>query len=357
MGELGSRADDDSTSADTGFSQSEPFTGYGPDYVPGGPDYVIGPDGQLLLGPDGNPIFDRRRPKDERRPANPRVSVVVPANKADNIREILPYLKEFYEVIVVVNDDDHESAEAARQALPMAKVVYQTRKGKGNALACGFAEVTGDAIVMFDVDGSADPHEIPRFIKALTDGADLAKGSRYCPGGGSDDITVIRSLGNKGLNLVASMLTATKFSDLCYGYNAFWADQLYMLDLPEIEIDDGPAMVRGDGFEIEALIIGRFALSGAAITEVPSFEHHRYYGTTNLHAVKDGCRVLWTLLQDRLYARRIRNVAKRRQVTTGPGPQRPGWMAEQPAHGVRRIQQLDPTVGAVDVTQWKINPR
>lgn len=346
--------------ADVGRRTDEGTDGPGesPALSPDGQPYVVGPDGKLLLGADGKPIIDRRRPKSERRPANPRISVVVPAkDEAENIREILPYLKEYYEVIVVVSENDHASADAARQALPVAKIVYQTRKGKGNALACGFAEVTGDAIVMFDVDGSADPHEIPRFIQALTDGADLAKGSRYCPGGGSDDITVIRSLGNKGLNLVASVLTSTRFSDLCYGYNAFWADQLYMLDLPEVDIDDDVSMVRGDGFEIEALIIGRFALSGAAITEVPSFEHHRYYGNTNLNAIKDGCRVLWTLLQDRLYARSIRNLAKRRNLSRMEGPKRPGWMTEEASHGVRRIQQLDPTASAVDVSRWNVNQR
>lgn len=93
--------------------------------------YVLGPDGQPLIGADGNPIIDRRRPKGVRRPKDPRVSVVVPAkNESPNIREILPYLKDYHEVIVVVSVDDHESAEAARQALPTAKVVFQTRKGK-----------------------------------------------------------------------------------------------------------------------------------------------------------------------------------------------------------------------------------
>ncbi|BBZ77479.1 hypothetical protein MANY_28160 [Mycolicibacterium anyangense] len=317
--------------------------------------YVLDADGQPMLGADGEPIIDRRRPKSERRPANPRVSVVVPAkNEAPNIREILPYLKEFYEVIVVVSESDHESAQAATEALPTAKVVYQTRKGKGNAMACGFAEVTGDAIVMFDIDGSADPHEIPRFINALTDGADLAKGSRFCRGGGSEDITLVRSLGNKGLNILASVLTKTRFTDLCYGYNAFWADQLYMLDLPDTTTES-PEMLRGDGFEIEALIIGRFALSGAAITEVPSFEHDRYHGSTNLNTFKDGFRVLWTILQDRLYAREIRKLAKRRHASSVPGPKRPGWMTDEVRHGVRRIHRLDPSVGPVDTRQWHVD--
>ncbi len=308
-------------------------------------DYVLSPDGQPLIGADGKYMVDRRRPRAERRPSKPRVSVVVPAkNEAPNIREILPFLKKYHEVIVVVSEDDHESANAARTALPPAKVLHQTRKGKGNALACGFAEVTGDAIVMFDIDGSADPNEIPLFVKALTDGADLAKGSRFCRGGGSEDITILRKAGNTGLNLLAGVLTRTRFSDLCYGYNAFWADQLYMLDLPDTDVDDAPDMMRGDGFEIEALIIGRFALSGATIIEVPSFEHDRYHGKTNLNTFRDGVRVLWTILQDRRYARRIRLIAKRRDhLSHMAGPQRPGWMTgETPRRGVRRIQRLEP---------------
>lgn len=308
-------------------------------------------EGQLLPDSVGWPFIDRRRPKSERRPANPRVSVVVPAkNEAENISEVLPYLKDLYEVIVVVSDTDHESAAAARAALPSAKVIHQTRRGKGNAMACGFSEATGDAIVMFDVDGSADPSEIPRFIKALTDGADLAKGSRFCPGGGSKDITLVRSWGNWGLNLLASVLTNTRFTDLCYGYNAFWADQRYILDLPNTELDHS-TMVRGDGFEIEALIIGRFALSGAAITEVPSIEHKRYHGTTNLNTFRDGFRVLWTILQDRLYARQIRKLSRRRVGGDAGGPPRPGWMNDDLPFDLLHVRRLE--TADVSANPWR----
>lgn len=297
------------------------------------------PRPRLVQGPDGEMIRDRRRPLSIRRPANPRVSVVVPCmNEAANIREILPYLENFYEVIVVDGNSSDGSFEAAREALPKAKVIRQTRRGKGNAMACGFAEVTGDAIVMFDIDGSADPYEIPRFIEALTDGADLAKGTRFRDGGGSEDITKLRAAGNSGLNLLASVLSGHRFSDLCYGYNAFWADQLYMLDLPDTE-SESDVMLRGDGFEIEALIIGRFALSGAKITEVPSFEYDRYHGHTNLNTFRDGFRVLWTIMQDRRYARAIRKVAKRRAASSLPAPQRPGWMRDPEERKAIRRQQ------------------
>ncbi|MFP5072715.1 hypothetical protein ACLFMI_23995 [Pseudonocardia nantongensis] len=96
---------------------------------------------------------------------------------------------------------------------------------------------------MFDADGSADPGEIPAFVEALVDGADVAKGSRFRSGGGSDDITALRRWGNAGLDAVANLLFRTSYTDLCYGYNAFWADVLPVLDLPAVETPDtgGPA--------------------------------------------------------------------------------------------------------------------
>ena len=65
---------------------------------------------------------------------------------------------------------------------PSIITVLQARRGKGNALAAGFARVTGDIVVMFDADGSADPDEIVRFVEALKSGADFAKGSRFTDG-------------------------------------------------------------------------------------------------------------------------------------------------------------------------------
>ena len=86
---------------------------------------------------------------------------------------------------------------------------------------------------MFDADGSTDPAEITRFVDALKAGADFAKGSRFTAGGGSADITPLRRLGNRFLNGVFNVAFRTRYTDLCYGYNAFWADLLPLLDLPD----------------------------------------------------------------------------------------------------------------------------
>src|SRR6201991_1665575 len=163
------------------------------------------------------------------RNGNPRVSVVVPTrNEARNLEIVLPAIAAVrpavHEVIVVDGNSVDGTVETAQRVLPWVKVIHQTRRGKGNAMACGFAAATGDVVVMFDADGSADPAEIPAFVAALVAGADLAKGSRFAPGGGSDDITLLRRSGNAGLNGVANTLFGTGYSDLCYGYNAFWTD-------------------------------------------------------------------------------------------------------------------------------------
>src|SRR5689334_26510 len=224
----------------------------------------------------------------ERNTRDPLVSIVVPAlNEALNLSVVLPQLPPVHEVILVDGGSVDGSVMAARRALPEIVTVLQARRGKGNALAAGFARVTGDVVVMFDADGSADPDEIPRFVEALVQGADFAKGSRFTPGGGSADITRVRRLGNRFLHTWMNVSFRTRFTDLCYGYNAFWADLIPLLDLPDhaLATPAGSAMLWGDGFEIETLINCRFAYAGLAITEVPSMERLRLHGESNLRAV------------------------------------------------------------------------
>jgi Glycosyl transferase family 2 len=228
------------------------------------------------------------------------VSVVVPAmNEGRNIGVVLSRLPDdLHEVILVDGNSQDDTIEVSRRAYPGIRVLTQSGRGKGDAFRTGFAAVTGNLVVMLDADGSADPAEIPRFVEALEAGADFAKGSRFLEGGGSADITRLRSLGNTLLSGTANLLHGTRFTDLCYGYNAFWARCLpfIALDVP--------------GFEVETLINLRIAAAGMKITEVPSYEENRISGQSNLKTFRDGFRVLGTILGE---TRRRRAIHGERQ--------------------------------------------
>ena len=150
---------------------------------------------------------------------------------------------------------------------------------------------------MLDADGSTDPAEIPRFVNALAQGADFAKGSRFMPGAGSSDISRLRQWGNFWLNKLVNVLYGTRYTDLCYGYNAFRRGCLdsIALDVTDRHDVDPTVMLWGDGFEVETLINVRIAKAGLRVFEVPSFERNRIHGSSNLNAFSDGLRVLQTI--------------------------------------------------------------
>jgi len=234
----------------------------------------------------------------------PTISVVVPTlNEAANLPHVFCDLpQDIHQLVLVDGGSVDGTVEVAEALWPGIEIVQQTRRGKGNALACGFARCTGDIIVMIDADGSTDPKEIPAFVEALRDGAAFAKGTRFKNGGRSLDITPLRRAGNLMLNTTVNVLFRTRFSDLCYGYNAFWRSVLPVLDLPDPELPapaDG-GKLWGDGFEIETLINIRVARAyRRTIREIPSVEKERIFGESNLNAVRDGLRVLRTIFSER----------------------------------------------------------
>jgi len=267
----------------------------------------------------------------------PTVSVVIPTlNEARNLPHVLARLPaDIHEIIIVDGHSVDDTLTVARQLRPNVRIATQTRKGKGNALVCGFAIATGDVIAIIDGDGSADPREIPRFVDALVHGADYAKGTRFGrdTGSGSDDITRLRKLGNRLLCGLVNVCYGTRYTDLCYGLNVFWRRII-----PVVGIDTNPSppvqgnrLFHGDGFEIDTLLNIRVAKAKLAVTEVPSFEHSRIHGVSNLNAVGDGMRVLRTICTE-FFSHRT--AAPKTGVAT-PAPSSPGRnIPAAPADGV-----------------------
>jgi glycosyltransferase involved in cell wall biosynthesis len=215
------------------------------------------------------------------------VSLVIPVrNEARNVAWVLEQIADDVDEIILVDGNSTDATViTARSYRPDIKVVSQQGTGKGDALRAGFSAATGDVVVIMDADGSMAPQEIRHFLHFLDNGYDFVKGSRFIAGGGSLDITPFRRAGNRFLLAVFNSLFDSELTDLCYGFCAFHRRYLDLLAL------------ESTGFEIEAEMTVRASQAGLRIAEVPSMEMPRRHGKSNLRAVRDGFRVLRTVLR------------------------------------------------------------
>jgi glycosyltransferase involved in cell wall biosynthesis len=241
----------------------------------------------------------------------PSVSIIIPTiNEAANLPHVLPRIPKWIDEVVVVDSQSTDGTiDVARRIRPDVVVVRQPRMGKGAALRAGFAAAHGDIIVTLDADGSTDPAEIPAFVGALLAGADFVKGSRFAQGGRTDDMEWYRYLGNWGLLQLVRWRFGGRFTDLCYGYNAFWRRILPAMDLNE-----------ATGFEIETSMNIQALRAGLTVSEVPSVEFRRLNGVSNLRTIPDGWRVLKTII--RLGSARGRRNSSLRPRRYGPSIRR-----------------------------------
>jgi Glycosyl transferase family 2 len=305
-------------------------------------------------GSDGAPIRFVERRQGGRRQADARivgemppaavpvqtVSLVIPTmNEARNVGDVLDRLPAMVTEVVLVDASSDVTKLMARNSRPDIRIISEPAPGKGNALRAGLSAARGDVLVAMDADGSMSPEEIPRFVHPLAHGFDFTKGSRFMAGGGSLDITPIRRLGNKALVEAANALLGVRYTDLCYGFFAIRRLFLESLDL------------RSTGFEIETEIIVRAQLVGLRIAEVPSVELPRRNGVSNLRTVRDGTRVLRTLLTERRIQRAAGGQAaslfesaddQRQPVLPTAAGHRPG-SGERGPRQVERIETARPT--------------
>jgi len=217
----------------------------------------------------------------------PRVSVVVAAlNEAESLHFVLPWLPEdVYEVILVDGNSTDYTTQIATWLVPKIRIIQQPGRGKGNALRTGFEAARGDIIVAIDADGSTDPVEIPLFIDALLAGADFAKGSRLLPGAGSPDLTIPRRVVTQILCVIVRLFFGQRYTDINYGFNAFWTRMLPALDL------------KGEGFEIECEMALRATIARLNVVEIPCYERIRSRGEAHLRPLPDGLRIVREIMR------------------------------------------------------------
>jgi len=220
---------------------------------------------------------------------NARVSVIIPTrNEEGNIARVIHDLHElgYYKILVIDANSRDRTVEVAKNL--GASVVFQKGTGKGAALRQAFIHenVDGDVVVMMDADGSMSAKEIPRFVKALRTGADVVKGSRFLSFGYSEDMNLVRKIGNRILLSLVNILWSTSYTDLCYGFEAFTKDALAKLT-PQL---------KSSNFEIEAEICIKARKLRLKVIEVPSIELRRNGGKSNLSTFGDGFRILMSII-------------------------------------------------------------
>lgn len=214
------------------------------------------------------------------------ISLIIPTiNEAENILYVLSRCTDVAEVIVVDGGSTDGTVELIENSPYPARVIVHREPGKGKAMRVGLTHATQPFVVFMDADGSMDPSELVKFNDLFHEGFQMVKGSRAL--GTSYDLTWFRSLGNWGLTKMFNSLYGTSHTDLCYGYIGFSQDALAALDLAST------------GFEIESELIARAAVLGLDTTEFDSVEYPRMHGTSNLHPIRDGARVLREILKHR----------------------------------------------------------
>ena len=234
----------------------------------------------------------------------PKITLLILAlNEAENLPHMLPRIPSIVDELLLVDGHSTDGTVAIAKTLrPDLRIVYQEGKGKGDAIRCGVKCATGDFIVTIDADGSMDPEEIPRFVEVLRNGCDFAKGSRFLPGAHTRDMPLHRVLGNKFFVWLVNVMFSSRYTDLCYGYNAFRRDAIKNV------------RIVSDGFEIETELNIKAMKVGLRVTEVASCEAARMYGEGNLKSFPDGLRIIKTIFRERFSRNGTKVVAEDENV-------------------------------------------
>ena len=219
----------------------------------------------------------------------PSVSIVIPTlNEEGNIARLLfsinkeiNYIKP--EIIVV---DGYSVDRTVKIARENGAKIYFNKGGKGSALIKGISKSKGDIVIFMDADLSHKPTELRRLISAIDSGYDVCMGSRFLDGGGSDDISFVRKLGNYFFIWLINSIYGSKYTDICYGYRSFSKKALKKLNLKEAS------------FGIETEISIKAKKQGLKVLEIPSFERKRYTGAGKLMTLRDGLIILSVILKN-----------------------------------------------------------
>jgi len=214
----------------------------------------------------------------------PKAIVAMPAyNEERYIGSIVLQVKEYADEVIVVDDGSIDRTSKIAKLAGATVIEHGENKGYGAAIQSILAEAkkrNADVLVLLDADAQHDPEEISSLVKAISDGSDLAIGSRKLR---SSDIPLHRRFGQKVLSYFTAILARKKFSDTESGFRAFSNRAVATLELKE------------KGMAVSAETVSQASVKGLKITEVPISAIYTKDGST-LNPVRHGLGVLNRIL-------------------------------------------------------------
>lgn len=210
------------------------------------------------------------------------VTVALPTyNEAENLSEIADAIVAHgYRLLIIDDaspDGTGEIADRLAGESPLISVLHRDEKlGLGPAYVAGFDRALGEGaevVVEMDADFSHDPADLPRLVAEVEQGADLAIGSRYVPGGATPDWPLARRVISRGGNFYARSMLGIPTRDATAGFRAFRSDALRRLPYES-------AGASGYGFQVE--MVWRAHQIGLSVVEIPVSFHDRTRGTSKM---------------------------------------------------------------------------
>jgi dolichol-phosphate mannosyltransferase len=206
--------------------------------------------------------------------------IILPTyNEAENVERVaraalaaLPGAR-----VLVVDDNSPDGTADLAAAIDGVEVLRRAAKqGLGAAYVAGFSQALGRGateIFEMDADGSHDPADLPRLHAAITQGADLALGSRYVPGGGVANWPLHRRVVSRAGCVYARAVLRVPVRDLTGGFKCFRADTLRAIDY---------STIRSHGYAFQVELTYRALLRGLRITELPIVFREREHGHSKM---------------------------------------------------------------------------